>query len=120
MDTMARYAYALANLTIPPVVCRDCHAEIDENPHSVALMRPDGRPWSATYCGECWRARGLAGQFDPRSKSELDALTCADCEEPATHRFDEGTDFTHYTGKPQLTPVCESCWRDRDNREPHS
>lgn len=72
-DTMERYAYALANLIIPPPLCRDCHAEIGDNLQSVALIRPDGRPWSATYCRDCWDARGLSGQFDIRSKDQLTA-----------------------------------------------
>lgn len=74
-DTMARYAYALANLTIPPPLCLDCRAEIGDGLKSVALIRPDGRPFSATYCDPCWRARSLNERFDIRSKAELTAHT---------------------------------------------
>ena len=70
-DTMSRYAYALANLCIPPPLCRDCGTEIHEGCKSVALMRPDGRPFSATYCDDCWRSRSLDERFDIRSTSEL-------------------------------------------------
>lgn len=41
-----------------------------------------------------------------------------ECGDPATTFYDEGDDYAYWTGQPRLTPICEDCKQQRENREP--